>query len=131
MSAGFLGHDGDKICFYVVDSERSPFKRIEESGTTLAILEGAGVDFRSETRREALSTLLDEHAVVFDDQERNFYIDNLREEDVPGAALRFVSFSLRVRNFPLMTESRCEHLPRRCETRAAKSRRRKSEDRRR
>jgi hypothetical protein len=106
VSTGFLAHDGDKIGFYVVDSEHSPLKRIEESGTTLALLEGSGVDFRSETRREALNALLSEHNVTFDDQERNFYIDNLREEDVPGAALRFVSFSLRVRDFLLMTEYR-------------------------
>lgn len=106
VSTGFLGSDGDKIGFYVVDSELSPFKRIEESGTTYALLEASGVDFRSETRREALNTLLDEHAVTFDEQDHSFFIDKLREGDVPGAALRFVSFSLRVRDFLLMTEYR-------------------------
>lgn len=106
VSTGFLGSDGDRIGFYVVDSDSSSFKRIEESGTTYALLEASGVDFRSDTRREALDSLLREHDVSFDEQDRNFYIDRLREHDIPGAALRFVSFSLRVRDFLLMTEYR-------------------------
>ncbi len=106
ISTGFLGYDGDKIGFYVVDAERAPLKRIEEGGTTLAMLEGSGVDFRSETRRDALESLLTEYGVTFDDQDCNFYIDNLRENDVPRAALRFVNFSLRVQDFLLMTEYR-------------------------
>lgn len=104
VSTGFVGSDGDKIGFYIVDSEHSPLKRIEESGTTFTLLEASGVDFRSETRREALSQLLEEHAVAFDDH--SFYIDGLHEPEVPGAALRFVSFSLRIRDFLLMTEYR-------------------------
>ncbi len=70
------------------------------------MLEASGVDFRSETRREALTSLLEEHAVAFDDQDRCFFIDNLREDQIAGAALKFVSFSLRVRDFLLMTEYR-------------------------
>ncbi len=106
ISTGFLGCDGDKIGFYVVESEQGPFKRIEESGTTYALLEASGVDFRSDTRREALNSLLEEHSVAFDETDHSFFIDRLREDDIPGAALRFVSFSLRVRDFLLMTEYR-------------------------
>lgn len=106
VSTGFMGSDGDRIGFYVVDSDQGALKRIEESGTTYALLEASGVDFRSDTRRDALTALLDEHAVQFDEQDHTFYIDRLREGDIPGAALRFVSFSLRVRDFLLMTEYR-------------------------
>jgi hypothetical protein len=106
VSTGFLGPDGDKIGFYIVDSDRAPFKRIEESGTAFAILEASGVDFRSVTRKEALDSLLNEHSVSFDEQERRFFIDNLREPQIPAAALKFVAFSLRVRDFLLMTEYR-------------------------
>jgi hypothetical protein len=106
VSTGFLGHDGDKIGFYVVNSDHSPLKRIEESGTTYAMLEASGVDFRSETRRDALNSLLEEHSVTFDDHDRSFFIDKLREEEIGAAALRFVAFSLRVRDFLLMTEYR-------------------------
>lgn len=106
VSTGFSSYDGDRIGFYVLDSARKPLKRIEESGATMALLEASGVDFRSETRREALDSLLAEHAVTFDNDDHCFFIDNVRESDVPGAALRFVSFSLRVRDFLLMTEYR-------------------------
>jgi hypothetical protein len=102
----FVGSDGDRIGFYVVESETPGLKRIEESGTTYATLEACGVDFRSETRREALESLLAEHAVTFDLNDRRFFIDCLREADIPAAALRFVAFSLRVRDFLLMTEYR-------------------------
>jgi hypothetical protein len=106
ISTGFSTEDGDKIGFYVVDSERTARKRIEESGTTYAMLEAFGVDFRSETRSEALQLLLKEHSVELDDQDHSFYIDGLREDEVAGAALRFVAFSLRIRDFLLMTEYR-------------------------
>ena len=80
VSTGSLGMTATRSASTLFDSDRAPLKRIEESGTTYAMLEASGVDFRSETRREALTSLLEEHAVAFDDQDRCFFIDNLRED---------------------------------------------------
>lgn len=107
IGTGFAGSHGDKVGFYVVNSELfRGKKRIQESGTALALLEGSGVDFKSTTRQEALEYLLAECGVTFARDDRRFYIDNLTEADVPSAALRFVAFMLRLQDFLLMTEYR-------------------------
>lgn len=101
----FAGADGDHIGFYVVKSGDNSF-RIEDDGTTLPYLEGSGVDFRSGTRGEALGELLKEYKVAIDEATQEFFIGNIAEDDLPAAALKFVAFSLRVRDFMLMTEFR-------------------------
>lgn len=100
----FAAADGDHVGFYVVN-EGGLF-RIEDDGTTLPYLEASGIDFCSGTRGEALSELLGEYGVHIDETSQEFYIAQLQEDAVPAAALKFVAFSLRVRDFMLMTEFR-------------------------
>lgn len=106
VSTAFVGADGDKIGFYVVRNSSTGLLRIEDDGMTLTYLEGSGVDFSSGTRNEAMLELLDEYEVEIDDDTQEFFIGRLLESDLPDAALRFVAFSLRVRDFMLMTEYR-------------------------
>ncbi|WP_339036276.1 DUF1828 domain-containing protein [Bradyrhizobium symbiodeficiens] len=105
VTTAFSSSDGDRIGFYVTQQGENIF-RIEDDGVTLPYLEGSGVDFRSGTRAEALSELLREYGVRIDESSREFYIGQLAETDVPAAALKFVAFSLRIRDFMLMTEFR-------------------------
>ncbi|MGI8568661.1 MAG: DUF1828 domain-containing protein [Methylocella sp.] len=101
----FAGPDGDHIGFYMV--KEGDAYRIEDDGTTLPYLEGSGVEFhRGGTRGDALNELLSEYGVSIDDNTQEFYIGNLLEGALPSAALKFVAFSLRVRDFMLMTEFR-------------------------
>jgi hypothetical protein len=101
----FAGPDGDHIGFYVV--KEGDRYRIEDDGVTLPYLEGSGVDFRpGGTRGDALNELLSEYGVSIDDAAQEFYIGQLTEDALPNAALKFVAFSLRVRDFMLMTEFR-------------------------
>jgi hypothetical protein len=100
----FLAQDGDFIGFYVRNLEEG--YRIEDNGLVLPVLEADGLDFRSGSRSEAMAELLGEYAVVLDPDERRFAIGGLTENEVPSAAMRFVAFSLRVRDFALMTEAR-------------------------
>src|ERR687885_1710205 len=104
VSTAFSTHDGDRIGFYVVKEEGTSTYRIEDDGVTLPTLEGSGVDFRSGTRGEALAELLGEYSVKMDDEAGEFFMSGLTEETLPAAALKFVAFSLRVRDFMLMTE---------------------------
>lgn len=106
VSTTFIGPDKDPIGFYVVKNETTGRFRIEDDGRTLPMLEASGVDFRSGTRGDALSDLLSEYGVRLDDDTLEFGIDGLTEDEVPGAAMKFVAFSLRVRDFLLMTEFR-------------------------
>jgi hypothetical protein len=104
VTTAFSSSDGDRIGFYIVQ-EGEKF-RIEDDGVTLPYLEGSGVDFRSGTRAEALGELLREYGVAIDDSTQEFFISRIAEKDLPAAALKFVAFSLRVRDFMLMTEFR-------------------------
>jgi hypothetical protein len=104
VSTVFSAGDGDRIGFYVLKS--SGKFRIEDDGLTLPALEASGVDFRSGTRAQALEELKSEYGVAIDQENNEFFIDGLSEGELPQAALKFVAFSLRVRDFMLMTEHR-------------------------
>lgn len=106
VSTAFIGPDKDPFGFYVVKNEITGRFRVEDDGRTLPVLEASGVDFRSGTRGDALDDLLNEYGVALDDDTLEFGIGGLTEDDVPAAAMKFVAFSLRVRDFLLMTEFR-------------------------
>lgn len=106
VSTGFATANGDRIGFYVCRNETNGLYRIEDDGVTLPTLEASGVDFRSATRQIALEELQQEYGVSLDSDTREFIIESITEEFLPRAAMRFVAFSLRVRDFALMTEMR-------------------------
>lgn len=104
VSTAFSTADGDRIAFFVKSGSRG--FRIEDDGLLLPTLEASGVDFRSGTRGEALEELKREYGVELDVDTQEFFVGEIAEKDVPSAALKFVAFSLRVRDFMLMTEYR-------------------------
>jgi hypothetical protein len=105
VSTNFLGPEGDRIGFYIRNPGNGRY-RIEDDGFTLPALEASGLDFNSGSRGNAMRELLSEYGVVIDDEARSFAIDSVAEADIPTVAMRFVAFSLRVRDFSLMTEAR-------------------------
>jgi hypothetical protein len=106
VSTAFSGPDGDRIGFYVLHDRETSLFRIQDSGVILPSLEASGFSLRSGARSEAMNALLKEYGVEIDYEAREFAIEALTEEDAPAAALRFVAFMLRVRDFMLMTEAR-------------------------
>lgn len=107
VTTTFRRDDGDSVAFYIVrDKTREGYFRIEDDGTTIPFLEGAGVDFGTDTRSEALSALLDGHGVDFDEDEMLLHTPTMREEDLPKSAMRFLSFMLRINDFLLLTKDR-------------------------
>jgi hypothetical protein len=104
VSTGFLSPEGDRIGFYV--RRDGPLYHLQDDGFTLPALEASGLDFRSGSRGEAMRELLSEYGVEKDDDARTFTIGSVDEAALPAAAMRFVAFSLRVRDFALMTEIR-------------------------
>jgi hypothetical protein len=104
VSTTFSASDGDRIGFYVIkDGARY---KIEDDGLILPSLEASGVDFKSGTRGQALDELLSEYGVRMDGTNQEFFMSGIEEDALPSAALKFVAFSLRVRDFMLMTEYR-------------------------
>ena len=104
VSTVFGAGDGDRIGFFVVKSGAK--FRIEDDGLTLPSLEASGVDLKSGTRAQALEELKASYGVFIDQENHEFFIDGLAESELPSAALRFVAFSLRIRDFMLMAEYR-------------------------
>lgn len=107
VSTAFRRDDGDSVAFYIVkDRLRPGVYRLEDDGTTIPFLEEAGVEFSTEARSEAFAALLESHRVEFDEEEMLLHTQPLRELEVPAAAMRFVSFMLRVNDFLLLTRDK-------------------------
>lgn len=107
VTTAFRRDDGDSVAFYLVrDKTRAGVYRIEDDGTTIPFLEGAGVEFSTETRADAFSALLDAHGVEFDEDEMLLHTGNMKEAELPKAAMRFLSFMLRINDFLLLTKDK-------------------------
>jgi len=105
VSTAFSFPDGDRIGFYVKPMEGGAFE-IQDSGLIYPSLEASGLDLRNKSRAEALSELMGEYGVYLDEEDREFRLAGEREADVSGAALRFVSFLLRVGDLLLLADDR-------------------------
>lgn len=104
VSTPFSLPDGDKIGFYL--REGSGRIAIRDNGMILPTLEASGLDLKNRLRADALVALEGQYGVLLDEDEREFGIDVESESDVPAAALRFVSFLLRVGDLLLLAEDR-------------------------
>jgi hypothetical protein len=105
VSTGFFASDGDRIGFYIRSEPQSKY-RIQDNGGVIPYLEAIGVNFRSGSRGAAMNDLLEEYSVIEDEEARQFAMPDLIEAEIPQAAVKFVAFLLRVRDFRLMTEKR-------------------------
>lgn len=105
VSTAFAFPDGDKIGFYLRDAGEGTFA-IRDSGLVFPTLEASGLDLRNASRAEVFSSLMGEYGVELDEADREFGIGAIREAELPAAALRFVSFLMRVGDMLLLTEDR-------------------------
>jgi hypothetical protein len=109
VSTTFRRSDGDTVGFYVVRDKTLPgLARLEDDGQTIPYLEACGVDFETVTRRKAFDAILAEHAAEYDEEEAVIRTGNMKQEDVPAAALRFVALLLRMTDFLLLREEHVE-----------------------
>lgn len=107
VTTTFRRDDGDSVAFYLVrDKTRPGIYRIEDDGTTIPFLESAGVEFATETRADAFASLLEAHGVDFDEDEMLLHTASMVESELPKAAMRFLSFMLRINDFLLLTKDR-------------------------
>jgi hypothetical protein len=104
IASPFDWFTGDKMIFYA--RTRGALVRFEDSGATLFELEGAGVDLSSTTRMESLRELCAEAGVTWDEEEAQFFTDYVRPEGVGLAAIRFMSFMVRIQDMLLTVRQR-------------------------
>ena len=109
VSTPFRRSDGDAIGFYVMRNETAPgIARLEDDGETMPYLEACGVDFETQTRKKALENLLAEYGAEYDEGENIIHTPNMKEDDLPRAALSFVALLLRLFDFLLLTQEHVE-----------------------
>jgi hypothetical protein len=105
----FLRSDGDAISFYIIRKDTVPgIARLEDDGETIPYLEACGVDFETATRKKAFEQLLKEYGAEHDEAENLIRTPNMREADLPRAALRFSALLLRLYDFLLLTQEHVE-----------------------
>jgi hypothetical protein len=105
----FRRSDGDAIAFYVVRADTAPgIARLEDDGQTMPYLEACGVDFETTTRQKALDAMLNESGAEYDETENVIRTPNMREDEIPRAALRFSALLLRLYDFLLLTQEHVE-----------------------
>jgi Domain of unknown function DUF1828 len=105
VNTAFSFPDGDAIGFYLSPEGHGQFK-INDSGLVFPTLQASGLDLRNPQRAEAFAHLLGEYGVTLNDEDREFTIGGLDESQLPAAALRFVSFMLRVGDLLLLAQDR-------------------------
>jgi len=88
----FRRSDGDAISFYVNTSTLPGVARLEDDGETIPYLEACGVDFD----KKAFHELLKEYGAEYDETENIIRTPNMREAEVPRAALLFTALLLRL-----------------------------------
>src|SRR5215468_73310 len=109
VSTPFRRSDGDAISFYVVNNTTLPgIAHLEDDGETMPYLEACGVDFETQTRKKAFDALLNEYGAEYDENENIIRTPNLKEQDLPRAALGFVTLLLRLFDFLLLTQEHVE-----------------------
>ncbi|MEO0438585.1 MAG: DUF1828 domain-containing protein [Pseudomonadota bacterium] len=106
VGTGYGAADGDLLGFYVVGPDGDGRFRLEDDGMSIPMMEAKGVDLSSKTRQEAFNSLMSEYNVIFDDESRELMTDPLKELDVASAAMRFLSFLLRVQDLVLLSQEK-------------------------
>jgi len=105
VSTAFTFPDGDRIGFYVKRHDGGAFE-IQDSGLVFPSLEASGLDLRNKSRLEAFQSLMLEYGAFLDENDMEFRLAGDSQAQLPAAALRFVSFLLRVGDLLLLAEDR-------------------------
>src|ERR1035437_5921117 len=107
IGTGFKRENGDDIGFYVIqDKSHQGLYRLEDDGLTIPYLEGCGVDFSAETRKQAFAEILEQYRALYDEDSATIASLSVTKEELPRAALHFVALLLRMADFLLLTPDR-------------------------
>ena len=105
VSTAFRRDDGDRVAFYVISGENGE-THLEDDGATIPMLEGAGVDFETDTRRRALDSLLEHVDAYFDVGDSTIKTRPFSGAELPARALDFVGAMLRMNDFLLLAQEK-------------------------
>lgn len=107
VKSPFRWFTGDSLVFFVRVNQGHV--RLEDDGTTYSELEGAGVDFSSETRMTILDELLKEHGVVFDQSEMLFHTEWAVDRQAGKLVSNFLAFMTRLQDLTFLNRERVQN----------------------
>lgn len=102
----FALSSGEPLGFYVVGPDVTARYRIEDDGTTMPLIEAAGVDLDTQTRVDAVATMLEEYGAIYDPDGGELSTPPIPAAEVPQRALRFVALLLRLQDLLLLKPER-------------------------
>ena len=101
VSTLFTDQSGDRIGFYVVESEEG--FRIEDDGEYLAQLMGSGVPLDNGQRARFLDEILDRSGVYWDRDTLEIKSQSFQKSEISKRMIDFLSALIRVRDIELVT----------------------------
>lgn len=96
VSTAFEDAAGDRIGFYIAQDKSSGLWRIEDDGALVPTLVATGVNVFKGARAKLFQTLLAQGQIEFDEGSGELRTPWLSDDQVPGAAMRFVALMMRV-----------------------------------
>lgn len=106
VSTAFTLTYGEPVGFYVIGPDPLGRFHLEDDGTTIPLIEAAGVDLETQTRQEAVESMLQEYEATYDSDRGELRTILVGRDDVPQAALKFVALLLRLQDLVLLTPER-------------------------
>ena len=106
VSTAFAFTNGEPIGFYVVGPDTRGRYRLEDDGTTIPMIEAAGVDLETQTRQDAVAALLEEYGALYESDSGEIKTPPIDEADIPSTGLKFVALLLRLQDLVLLTSER-------------------------
>jgi hypothetical protein len=106
VRTAFTLSDGEPLGFYIVGPDPSGRFRLEDDGTTVPMIEAAGIDLDTQTRGDAVSSLYSEYGAIYNAESGELSTPPIPADLVPQKALQFVALLLRLQDLSLLTPER-------------------------
>jgi hypothetical protein len=96
VATGLEDPAGDRISFYVIRDGNTGLYRLEDDGALVPTLIAMGANITEGQRRRLFDTILSQAGVEYNDNLGELRTLPIRETEIPGAAIRFMSMLDRV-----------------------------------
>jgi Domain of unknown function DUF1828 len=102
----FTMSSGEPLGFYILGPDPTGRYRLEDDGSTMPLIEAAGVDLNTQTRQDAVAELFEEYKAQYDQETGELSTPPMPHDDVPARALQFAALLLRLQDLLLLKPER-------------------------
>lgn len=101
--------NGEPISAFVIGPNEEDLFSVVDGGTTIPLLEAAGVSLESDTRLMAFTEILKSYGASYSDTERQIYKAGLERSSLPQEALNFMALLIRVQDLSVLSREKVEN----------------------